>query len=188
MLAILPMLLTLVPDLVKWIAGDTAGTVAQKVSDVVATIAGDTTPAALSSVLADPAKATDLRLALAKVAADAEEAKRKADLDELTARLSDVANARQQTLALAQTGSTIAWGAPVMSVIVTLAFAAVTLLLMWRSLPAGSETMASILFGALSAGFSTVVSYWLGSSAGSARKDQTIAAQAAVPLASGAAQ
>lgn len=55
---------------------------------------------------------------------------------------------------------------------------------MFKSVPDNQVTL--ILFGALSAAFSQVVSYWLGSSAGSARSGdaiRAIAQQATTPTA-----
>lgn len=176
MLALLPMLLTLVPDLVRWIAGDSAGTVAQQITSVVSAVAGDATPEALAAAIADPAKATDLRLQLAKVAADAEDAKRRADLEEMKLALADVAGARQQTISLAAAGSHLAYGAPVISAIVLVTLAVLAWIVVWRPLPVGSETLVAALLETFKVLAVSVVSYWVGSSAGSARKDQAIAA------------
>jgi hypothetical protein len=84
MLALLPLALGLVPELAKWIAGDKAGTVAAQAADIVRTVTGTEDPAAAAAVLQDPAKAMELRIALANIA-----------LEQERARLADVANARQ---------------------------------------------------------------------------------------------
>ena len=61
------------------------------------------------------------------------------------------------------------------SALVLVTFAVVMALALTRSLPAGSETILSLLLGSLAAMATSVVSYWVGSSAGSARKDDHLA-------------
>ena len=95
--------------------------------------------------------------------------------DRLTAALADVSSARAQTVALAGAGSRIAWGAPVVSVLVLSGFATLAVLVVYRGVPAGSETVASVLLGTMGAMATAVVSYWVGSSAGSARKSELLA-------------
>lgn len=69
-------------------------------------------------------------------------------------------------------------GQIIVSVVVTIGF--VTLLFLWVYRPvsiadgAASEVL-NVLVGALAAAFGQVVSYWLGSSAGSKDKDETLA-------------
>lgn len=104
--------------------------------------------------------------------------------DMLKAYLADVQDARAQTVKLVETGSSIAWGAPVISVLIVTGFLGLITGLMFKSVPDNQVTL--ILFGALSAAFSQVVSYWLGSSAGSARSGdaiRAIAQQATTPTA-----
>ena len=106
---------------------------------------------------------------------DATAAFRKALGDQLVALIAldnqDRGNARAQTVDLARTGSRIAWGAPVVSVIVLLAFGYVLQLVLTQSIPPGQETTVSLMLGALTTMASAVVAYWVGSSAGSAAKD-----------------
>jgi hypothetical protein len=66
--------------------------------------------------------------------------------------------------------SSQSWAAPIVSIIVLLTFQGVMLLALTRSLPAGSETLLNMMLGSLAAMTTSVVSYWLGSSAGSERK------------------
>ena len=86
--------------------------------------------------------------------------------------MSDVANARALTLQLAQSGSRIAWGAPVVSVVVLVTFGIVMTIALTRSLPSNAEPILNVLMGTLGAMATTVVGYWMGSSAGSDRKDE----------------
>ena len=111
-----------------------------------------------------------LRVQLAQIAAEQDKAARDAEQAELQAKLADVAGARTQTVQLAQARSLVAWGAPVVSGVVLVTFGVVMALALTRSLPAGSETVLNMLLGTLAAMATSVVSYWVGSSAGSARK------------------
>ena len=122
-----------------------------------------------------PDQRLGLQAALAKIAADQEMADRAADLAALQATLADTASARAQTVALAQKGSTIAWGAPVVSVLVLLSFGAAVLIALTTALPAGSETVITLVIGALTTQAGAVTNFWLGSSAGSATKTQLLA-------------
>lgn len=86
----------------------------------------------------------------------------------------DRASARSQTVELAKAGSNIAWGAPVVSVVVLLTFGVVLALVLTKSIPPGQETTVSLMLGALTTMATAVVSYWVGSSAGSAAKDKLL--------------
>jgi hypothetical protein len=170
MLALLPLALGLVPEMAKWIAGDKAGTVAAQAADIVRTVTGTEDPAAAAAVLQDPAKAMELRIALANIA-----------LEQERARLADVANARQQTVTLAQAGSGIAWAAPTISVVIVAGFfgCVVLLFMIERSWDERTANLLNVLFGALIPGFSQVANYWLGSSAGSKASGDAVRAIAA---------
>ena len=74
-------------------------------------------------------------------------------------------------------------GAPILSGLILTAFAGVTVLVLTRAIPEGSAPLANVLLGSMSALAGQVANYWLGSSAGSARKDHLLAeaALAAAP-------
>jgi len=78
-------------------------------------------------------------------------------------------------VALAQSHSAIAWAPAVVSAIVLVTFGIVMYSALTRSLPSGSETILNMLLGTLAAMSTSVVSYWVGSSVGSARKDDRLA-------------
>ena len=175
MLPLIPLVLSLAPEIGKWLFGSKGEAIAGAVAQVVQTVTGTDDAAAASAVVArDPDKAAALRLELAKIAAQAEQAARQADLDTFRAQLADVASARGQTVDLAKAGSSVAWGAPVISAVVLVTFATVMFLALTRSLPAGSETILNMMLGTLAAMATAVVSYWVGSSAGSTRKDELL--------------
>ena len=69
------------------------------------------------------------------------------------------------------------WGQIAVSIL-SLTIFVVTLIVALRL---GNENMLLMLVGAAIAMAQTVVSYWLGSSSGSAKKDETIAAQVPPP-------
>jgi len=189
MLALIPLAIQIAPTIAKWLFGSDSATVVQQVANVVSQVTGVAAPhtddgmAAVEAVLqGKPELALQIQVQLAKIAADREmeadrtaEAARKAELESLLAQIADTNSARRQTIALAEAGSKIAYGAPVVSALVLITFAIVMTLAFSRSLPAGSETVLNMLLGSLAAMATSVVSYWVGSSAGSARKDAHIA-------------
>lgn len=92
------------------------------------------------------------------------------------AAYADTADARAQTVSLAQSGSNIAWGAPVISTIVTVGFFLCIFMVFFRGddLPDNLTSLVNYLFGALTSGFVGTTQYWLGSSAGSKRAGDTV--------------
>lgn len=174
-LALLPLLTPLVPGLVRALAGDKAGDVAQQVTTAVRAVVGSDDPAQVAVALQDPAKAADLTLELAAI-------EREHEREMLRAALADVADARGQTVELARAGSPIAWGAPIVSAIVLVAFGLALYAVVAQPLPEGSRELALLLLGGLLGMAQAVVSYWVGSSAGSARKDEALRGIAAGPF------
>ena len=189
MLPLIPLAIQIAPAIARWLFGEGSAQVVQQVKAVVSEVTGVSDPhtesgiAAVEAVLqGKPELAIQIQAQLAQIAASREvevnraaEAARRAELDVLAAQIADVDSARKQTVALAQSGSVIALGAPIISTLVLITFATVMTLALTRSLPQGSETILNMLLGTLAAMATSVVSYWVGSSAGSARKDDHIA-------------
>ena len=175
--AALGLAVQLVPQLTRWLAGDGGETVA-KVINVVEQATGTSNGAAQIAAVSDPVVASELGLQLAQIAADREAAHDAATNDRLVAVLGDIADARAQTVALAGKGSWIAWGSPVVSIIMAVGFftALLTMILAPPKSDPGTAAMLYILIGALSAGFTQVTSFWVGSSLGSSRKTDLLAA------------
>lgn len=169
--------LKLAPELGKWLFGPGAGDTIDAVRDAVEAATGTADPAGQVQAMADPAVESKLRLDLAQIAADRETARDVATQNRMDALLADVADARRQTVALAASGSRIAWGAPVVSLVATAGFLAAFAALVFAPVvqDAGRAAMVNIMVGALAGGYTGVLGYWLGSSAGSARKDSVIA-------------
>jgi hypothetical protein len=92
----------------------------------------------------------------------------------LQLQLEDVANARTQTVDLAKASSDIAYGAPVVSIIVTLGFFSLLGVVVMHGIT--DSPVLQVLLGTVTASFTQVANYWLGSSHGSQAKDATISA------------
>jgi hypothetical protein len=167
---VLGALTDVLPALGVHLFGDHGQAVAQSAIQITSAITGkqDPTPADIAALTPD--QATELRVQLAQLAASQEAARQAAQVETLKAALADTANARSTTVDLAKAGSHIAWGAPAVSIMVLATFAAVMALAMLRTLPPGSEAILQMLLGSLGTMAASVVSYWVGSSAGSAQK------------------
>jgi hypothetical protein len=167
-----------VPTIGKWIFGADATAVTKAVTDVAQAVTRTTTPEAAAAVLADdPAMSEAFRLQVAMIAGQRDAEAERAFNERFLAIVADQGNARQQTLALAQTGSWLAWGAPIISVVVMLTFGLIVSLTLTCSMPPGSEPILNVLLGTLSAMAMSVVSYWVGSSVGSVHKQDLLAAR-----------
>lgn len=175
MLPLIPLALTLAPELARFLFGARAETTTKAVADAVQAATGTADPDAARAALSrNPASSEALRVALARIAAAAEGDTRAAELETLRAQLADLADARQQTQNLARVGSGVAWGAPVVSLVVLATFGVVMWAAMTRALPPASETLVNLLMGTLAAMASSVVAYWVGSSVGSATKTEML--------------
>jgi hypothetical protein len=174
--ALIPLAISIAPEIARWLFGDSGSKTTAAVAQAVQAVTGTTDETVQQiAIERDPQLASQLRIELSKIAAAAEADARKSDLAMLSATLADTASARAQTVALAQAKSPIGYGAPVVSGIVLATFGAVMALALTRTMPAGSETILNMLLGSLAAMATSVVSYWVGSSVGSARKDGHIA-------------
>ena len=167
--------LDLAPELGRWLFGLDSAPVTLAVQQAVHAVTGADEPVAQAAALADPDLAGKLRVRLAGIAATYAAAAGTAAEMRLSAQLADVANARAATVQPAQSGSTMAWGAPVTSLVVLATFGGVVSLVLLRPIPADSGPVLNVLLGTLAAMATNVVGYWVGSSAGSARKDERLA-------------
>lgn len=120
------------------------------------------------------------RLASDPALAEQFKAKLAAETATLQAQIADIQDARATTVKLAESGSAIAWGPVIISVLVVIGFLGMAILLMFRQVP--DSQLAIVVFTTLSTGFGMVLQYWLGSSAGSKSSGDAIRqiAQAAV--------
>lgn len=106
------------------------------------------------------------------IAKQVEAAQAPAVMEEVNAYLKDVQDARAATANLVEKGSVIAWGAPLVSVIVMIGFGILSYLAIYA--PANQREVLLFLLGNWSIMAGSVCSYWLGSSAGSASKEAVL--------------
>jgi hypothetical protein len=185
MLPLIGLAATYLPDIIRLIAGDKAGTVAAAVTRTVQDVTRTADPAAaLKTLQSDASLASELRSRLAQIALDAQKAQndaadqiRQAELATLQATVGDARDAGGGMMPLLQAHGSIAWGAPVVSVVVTGGFFAILALLVFCSQAITAQAGAAVTqiltisVGTLATGFATVVNFWLGSSQGSQSKD-----------------
>lgn len=97
----------------------------------------------------------------------------------------NTADARSTMQALASSKSPIAWGSPLVSIVVTVGFFVILGLILFHGIAAVSgETpdlttvsIINIAVGVLGTAFATVVNFWLGDSSGSRNKDAQVVDQ-----------
>lgn len=80
------------------------------------------------------------------------------------AQLADLSTGRAQTIALADKRGVLAWGAPVVSAIITFGFFGAMGMIVFTPVvqDVGRAAILNIMVGSLGAGFTAVVVYWLG--------------------------
>lgn len=168
---LIPLLLGLAPTVASWILGDKTGSAIEKVTGIARDVLGTDNPDAIErAVAADPNAALAFKQAVIQAEADA----RRNELEAMKAELADVQSARNQTVELAKAGSPIAWGAPVVSVLGVAVFAGFVYLLFSGSVDPKLENALMLLGGTAATGYGIVLQYWLGSSRGSAVKEQAL--------------
>lgn len=107
--ALLPIALSAVPALARWVFGDKAADTAQAVSDVVRQVTGAADPATAAAALAaNPELAATLQIRLAEIAADRERAADAARTEELRLLLTADAAQAATNAAEAQSGDLFA--------------------------------------------------------------------------------
>lgn len=182
MLALLPLIFQLAPTIANWIGGSRAEAVVGQVAAAVTAVTGVADPhtdagavAVQAALQGKPELAAALQQRLAEITSAQHRADQDAQTERFKAAIADTVSARQATTDLTKAGSAIAWGAPLVSLTVLATFGLVMGATLTRSLPAGSETILNMLLGTLGAMATSVVSYWVGSSAGSAQKTDLMA-------------
>jgi hypothetical protein len=169
------------PDIIRLIAGDKTGQLADQVGKAVADTLGTTNAAeAQTKLAADPAAQAALQQKLTALVLEATKAQN-ADIDQQQQNaFNNTQGARGALEALAKTNTTIARTAPIISYAVIAGFFAFLFVLVWlywdKPVDATNQNnfivqIINIVVGALTAAFATVVNFWLGSSAGSQKKD-----------------
>jgi hypothetical protein len=171
----------LLPDIIRLIAGDKTGQLEDLVGKAVSDTLGTTNAAeAQTKLAADPAAQAALQQKLSALVLEATKAQ-SADVDQQQQNaFNNTQGARGALEALAKTNTTIARTAPIISYAVIAGFFAFLFVLVWlywdKPVDATNQNnfivqIINIVVGALTAAFATVVNFWLGSSAGSQKKD-----------------
>lgn len=182
---LIPLLLGLAPTVASWIMGDKTGAAVSKITGIAQDILGTTDADGIErAVAADPNLALQFKMAVLQAEADArnhEAQMSRQALEELNARIADVASARSQTVELAKAGSPLAWGAPAVSLMSLGLAGAVAYLVLFPDVNQAkwTETVVTMLVGAAINWVGMVQSYWLGSSSGSAQKTAALEKAAA---------
>lgn len=137
------------------------------------------TPEAVSRAIEDDPSAAQVKLAQIE-----------ADTKAREGELADIANARNQTIQLAQAGSGIAWGAPVVSLTITIGFFGVLIMLFFVrvEMPSSVFQLLSVILGVLAGLMTQVGNYWLGNSEGSRRNADSVRQLAATAVNSAVAR
>lgn len=180
LLALLPLIAQFGPMLAGWLGGPRDVAIAAQIGAAVTAVTGvatgtaDSTATAMAALAGKPELAAQMTQRLAEIHASEVQAQADAQTAQILAAVASQASARTQTVDLVKAGSGIAWGAPVVSCLILLAFGGMLYMVMSKSIPTGSEPLAMVLLGTLAAMATQVANYWLGSSAGSAAKNTTI--------------
>jgi len=91
------------------------------------------------------------------------------------AYLKDTQSARNMLMKLSEDRSLIKWAPVIMSVLITLGFFSMLVVVFTAEIPQAQRELAYLLLGTLASGFTSVVAFWLGSSHGSKVKTQQMA-------------
>lgn len=190
---------SLLPEILKLAFGPKSSPLVDAVTRAVEKATGTSDPQqAEREIEKDPKLANELRLELARIAAQEDEARRQSEIEAMrlaieresraaTAALverqradKDRESARGMFIALAGAGNPLAWAPIVISLLIVAGF----FWILWeliRPVPAGIKSpfendgpllqIINIVIGGLVSAFATVVSYHLGSSASSRAKD-----------------
>jgi hypothetical protein len=187
---LIPLVLSLAPQLAGMIFGSKGADATAKVASVVQTVVGTaadlSAPGGVAAAVAHlqsnqqasadlAAKLADLHLQMQKEQDAEEQSVRQDALDELKARLGDATSARDMAADLARSHSGLAYGSTVVSVVIVLAFGWTTYSVLTNHLSATDGQFGSVLVGTLAAMATQVANYWLGSSLGSATKNALLA-------------
>jgi len=161
----------LLGGLIPFPGGSILGTVAGKV--LAEALGVPPTPEAVSAAITTGDPAT-VQAALSEA-----EAKMQAEVEKHRADLADVADARATNLALVKADSSISYAPAVVSAIVLAGFGILSFIAMKPDLTGVRTDVTLFLLGAWSGYAGAVVTYWLGSSAGSTDKSAQIERMAA---------
>jgi hypothetical protein len=169
LLALIPLVLQVLPKLAPIFGTPLSGGILDKAGQVAKEVFGTIDDAQIK-----------LQIEQEKTKVEQFKARLDAATQEEQAFFADVQSARTQTVELAKVSSPIAYGAPVMSAVVTVGFIVVLTLFVTYALQldAYQQSVVTILIGYLGAAFQQAVNYWLGTSRQSREKDNVLASLA----------
>jgi hypothetical protein len=168
LLALVPLVLQVLPKLAGLFGTPLAGSLLDKAGQVAKDVFGTIDAAQIQfQIEQDKNKLEEFRIRMEAATKDEQ------------AYFADVQSARTQTTSLAQVNSPIAYGAPIMSAVVTIGFIVIlTLFVTYAlSLDAYQQSVVTILIGYLGAAFQQAVNYWLGTTRQSREKDTVLASR-----------
>lgn len=179
--SLIPLAIDLIPELAGRLIPGKTGKRIEAVAGAVRDVLGTDDPAKAQEALrGDPEAVTALRVRLAEIAAEAEREERRAEAEALAQIIADKQDARATMVSLK--GHALSLGPVLVSLVVVVGFfvTLVSLVFLVKSGVANDTDSAgqlimqilNIAVGALTAGFATVISFWLGSSNGSQQKDK----------------
>ncbi len=154
----------LAPIVAGWFGGSKAQDNAQKVVD----IASKVLPGTPQDQLVEALKANPDKLLEFQKAVQAEHT------EVMKAVLADIQDARGTMVKLSGMGSSLAWGAAIVSLLIIAANIVATVLVFTTAVPKGQGDLAYLIVGQLLGMGSTVVAFWLGSSMSSVQKTNLI--------------
>lgn len=188
--ALIPLVLSLAPQLASMIFGSNGAEATAKVAGVVQTVVGAAADlaspggaaAAVAHIQANQqaaaeltAKLADLHLQMQKQQDAEADALRQDALTDLKARLGDTGSARDMAAQLAAAHSGLAYGSVIVSVVIVAAFGWTTYSVLNNHISATDGQFGTGPVGTLAAMATQVANYWLGSSVGSSAKNALLA-------------
>jgi hypothetical protein len=166
LLSLIPIIGSVLPTLTSALNSPLAGSILVKAGDVAQRVFGTTS-----------AEQIQAQIELDKTKLERFKAELNAETQAEQSYYVDIQSARQQTVELSKIGSSMAWGAPIMTALVTLGFFVSLGLFVGQELrlPEFQRGIIATLIGYLGAGFQQSLNYWLGSSRTSKDKDAVLA-------------
>lgn len=149
----------LAPMIAGWFAGPKAETYAQKAVDIATSITGKPADQVVEALKANPDKLLEFQKAVAAEHTAV-----------ISAVLADIQDARGMLTKLAGMGSSLAYGAAIVSLLIIAANALAVYLTFTAQIPKGQGDLAFLIVGQLLGMGTTVTTFWLGSSMSSVQK------------------
>jgi hypothetical protein len=173
LLGLIPLIGQVLPMLTGLLGTPLQGSILGKAADIADRVFGTHDPSQIQ-----------LQIAQDQTKLEAFKAQLAADTQEEVNFFQDIQNARNQTIALAQAQSPIAWGAPIMTILITMGFFVILAIFVAKALNLSEfqQAVLNVMVGYLGASFQQCVNYWLGTTRSSGNKDTVLASLATTAL------